>query len=302
MSQQEGVSLLLPVLQNVAETLTVLDIGRLHCTCQHLSGSLELLRSIVLGHRGRDTTWSWQKAHSVEAAALYDPLNALQPWTRGPNARNGRDVIEAKGDALWLSGGTDWQGFQGAFRCVADQGVFASWISFRVRIATPDVSGAFLSLYGCKRSWGFTDPVLVFNYRGDATEQDHCFSLQTEFDQSVEKRHVSQRLDVSGDRSFDIAVHLNWEQKTATMFVDGVPHVSRVPFHGTSPIRYATLYNWRSSARTAFAELIVGGACPSAGLLKAARSLQLQRRPSATSRSLSQTLGFFAVWLGSTCQ
>jgi hypothetical protein len=301
MFQQEGVSLLLPVLLNVTETLTVLEIGRLHGTCQQVSGSLALLRSVVLERRG-NASWSWQKAHSVEAAALYDPLNTLQPWTRGPNARNGCDVIEAKDDALWLSGGTDWQGFQGAFRCVSDQGVRASWISFRVRIATPDVSGAFFSLYGSKRNWGFTDPVLVFNYRGEATEQDHCFSLQTEFDESVQKRHVSQRLDVAGNRSFEIAINLNWEHRTASMFVDGVPHVSTVPFHGTSSIRYATLYNWRSSARTAFAELTIGKACHSAGLLKAARSLQLQRRPSATSRSLSQTLGFFAVWLGSTCQ
>merc|ERR1712136_350339 len=54
--------------------------------------------------------------------------------------------------------------------------------------------------------------------------------------------------ETSEDRPFDISVHLDWSQKTASMFVDGVPQVTGVPFQGTDPIRYATLYNWPSAA------------------------------------------------------
>jgi len=271
----DGSSQLLPVLQGVAENLGALEIARLEVTSQHLSNALGTLRPTVLGQRGQNPGWTWQKAHSVLSAALYDPLNELQSWTPGPYDRSDRNVMEVREDAVWLSGGTDWQGFQGAFRCVSDEGVQASWVAFRVRIATPEVSGAFLALYALKRNWGFTGPVLVFNYRGAEVKDDHCFSLRTEFGQAGhEKRHVSQRFETSEDRPFDISVHLDWSQKTASMFVDGVPQVTGVPFQGTDPIRYATLYNWRSGARTAFSDLTIGNNCPSAAVHKAERALR----------------------------
>jgi len=249
------------------------DICRLRLASTTLSGPVEALRSTVLGQRYKSPSWPWQKAHSIEAAALHDEITTLQLWTPGPNKRNMRNVLLRLYHALWVSGGTDLQAFQGMYRTVSTEGVHSSWISVRVSVGTPDASEAFLALYSSKRSWGFTNPVLVFNYKGLASEKQRCFSLQTEFGTSSE-RHVSHPLEPVGDRAYDVAIHLDWQGKTASMFIDGVLTVEAVPFQASHSIRYATIYNWRSAI---FSDLTIGSVSPSVELLPAARQVASTR-------------------------
>mmetsp|Transcript_51793 Transcript_51793/g.138197 ORF Transcript_51793/g.138197 Transcript_51793/m.138197 type:complete len:316 (-) Transcript_51793:37-984(-) len=261
---------LMPFLQVLVDVMEVQSICRFRLASSTLSGPVEALRSTVLGQRYKSPSWPWQKAHSIEAAALHDEITTLQPWTPGPNKRNMRNVLLRLHHALWASGGTDLQAFQGVYRTVSTEGVQSSWISVRVRVGTPDVSGAFLALYSSKRSWGFTNPVLVFNYKGQASEQQRCFSLQTEFG-TTQERHVSHQLEPVEDRAYDVAIHLDWQGKTASMFIDGVLTVEAVPFQASHSIRYATIYNWRSAA---FSDLTIGSVSPSVELLPAAKQFQ----------------------------
>merc|ERR1712136_500095 len=297
----------------VVDVMEVQDICRLGLASSTLSRPVEAVRSTVLGHRFQSPSWPWQKAHSIEAAALHDPFTTLQPWTRGPNERNVSNVLLRLHHALFAPGGTDLQAFQGVSRTVSTEGVQSSWISVRVRVGTPNASGAFLALYSAKRSWGFANPVLVFNYRGQASEQQRCFSLQTEFG-TTQKRHVSHQVEPVEDRVCDVAIHLDWQGKTASMFIDGVVKVQAVPFRASHSIRYATIYNWPSGAKAAFSDLTIGCVSPSVELLHAAKKLPARavdpcsRKLSVPSQSwwqkvaagvatvfVAQTLGFYVM-------
>jgi hypothetical protein len=194
---------LMPFLQVVVDLMEVQSICRFRLASSTLSGHVEALRSTVLGRRFKSPSWPWQKAHSIEAAALHDEFTSLPAWTPGPNKRNKRNVLFRLHHALCASSGTDLQAFQGMFRTVSTEGVHSSWISVRVSVGTPDASEAFLALYSSKRSWGFTNPVLVFNCKGLASEKQRCFSLQTEFGTSSE-HHVSHPLEPVGDRAYDV--------------------------------------------------------------------------------------------------
>jgi len=281
---------LMPFLQVVVDLMEVQSICRFRHASSTLSGPVEALRSTVLGRRFKSPSWPWQKAHSIEAAALHDPFTTLQPWTRGPNERNVSNVLLRLHHALFAPGGTDLQAFQGVSRTVSTEGVQSSWISVRVHVVAPDASGAFLALYSSKRSWGFTDPVLAFNYRGQAGEQQRCFSLQTEFG-TTQKRHVSHQLEPIEDRAYDVTIHLDWQGKSASMFIDGVLKVQSVPFQASHSIRYATIYNWRSGAKAAFSDLTIGSVCPGVEFLRAAKKLparavdQCPRKPTGPSQS-----------------
>ena len=63
-------------------------IGRLHLTSQANRDSANSLRERTLSRRGYHPSWSWQKAHAVEAALFCDPLGDPCVWTKGPNAKN----------------------------------------------------------------------------------------------------------------------------------------------------------------------------------------------------------------------
>jgi len=284
---------LMPFLQVVVDLMEVQSICRFRHASSTLSGPVEALRSTVLGRRFKSPSWPWQKAHSIEAAALHDEFTSLPAWTPGPNKRNKRNVLFRLHHALCASGGTDLQAFQGVYRTVSTEGVQSSWISVRVRVGTPNASGAFLALYSAKRSWGFANPVLVFNYRGQASEQQRCFSLQTEFG-TTQKRHVSHQVEPVEDRVCDVAIHLDWQGKTASMFIDGVVKVQAVPFRASHSIRYATIYNWPSGAKAAFSDLTIGCVSPSVELLHAAKKLPAgavdgcPRKPTGPSQSCWQ--------------
>merc|ERR1712039_211378 len=68
--------------------------------------------------------------------------------------------------------------------------------------------------------------------------------------------------EVRADCVYHIAVHLDWTVGSLSMFIDGQMHVCGAAFDTSMPIRIAAIYNWRSGARTAFSELILGDTCP----------------------------------------
>merc|ERR1719492_470983 len=178
----DGSTMLMPVIQGVLEALPAGDIGRLSLCERRTSQAISGLRPHVLTTRRRHPAWSWQKAHAVECASFCDSMGAPHNWTPGPNDRAPHNTLESEADLspwTWLSGGTDWQGFQGGFRQVSEFGIRPTWVTFRVRIATPELSGAFLTLSGEQRNWGLAEPVLNFSYRGnDSSSQRRCFAVQ----------------------------------------------------------------------------------------------------------------------------
>merc|ERR1719323_2753566 len=64
------------------------------------------------------------------------------------------------------------------------------------------------------------------------------------------------------DHPYDIALRLDWAAGVLSVFIDGCKHISDVHFRTATPIRYAAIFNWRSGARTAFSELMLGDDCP----------------------------------------
>jgi hypothetical protein len=207
----------------------------------------------------------------MEAALFVELFGDPQAWTRGPNGKsspcNDMELDQTHDHTepwLWLSGGTDWQGFQGGFRSVSAEGIRPTWVAFRVRIATPELSGAFLTLSSAQRTWGLADPILAFSYRGDEGSQNRrCFSVQTGAFQTGDVSHNCQIApEVTSSKPYDIAVHLDWSAKAMSVFIDGVRQVHGVPFKAENPIRFAAIYNWRSGARTAFSEMLLGHDCP----------------------------------------
>mmetsp|Transcript_82930 Transcript_82930/g.130752 ORF Transcript_82930/g.130752 Transcript_82930/m.130752 type:complete len:348 (-) Transcript_82930:90-1133(-) len=262
---------LIPILLDALELMPAHSIARLQLASSRIRSSTEKLRSRVLSRRGLPDYWSWQKAHAVEAALFVDPLGDPGVWIPGPNYKDNTPCNTMESDAdhdqsapwLWLSGGTDWQGFQGGFRVVSDEGIRPTWVSFRVKVSTPELSGAFLTLSSQRHTWGLADPVLVFSYKGDETSQKRCFAVQTGATQNGDVSHTCNiSPEVVCDSPYEVAVYLDWSSSVMSVFIDGTQHVDRVPFKGFHPIRFAAIYNWRSRARTAFSELLLGHDCP----------------------------------------
>lgn len=256
------------VLEQILDALPVADIGHLQQVSRPIQAVARDGRAQVLLRRGFDEGWSWRKAHATEAALFMDMLGVgSQQWSPGPNENVECNVMEQDSDAgswLWLSGGTDWQGFQGGFRCVSGEGIRPTWVTFRIRIRTPALSGAFLTLSPAQRTWGLADPILTFNYSGDErASQTRCFVVQTGSTQKGDKNYICRvKPEITMDRPYEVAVHLDWRTSAMSVFIDGEQHVHRAPFRATEPVRFAALYNWRSGAWTAFSELMLGDVCP----------------------------------------
>lgn len=248
------------------------DLSRLRCTESLGLKAVDSVLPRVLVRRGLSPGWSLRRATET---IFYDALDDVRSWRKGPNSQSLGNALTVDGDGddqqwLWLSGGTDWQAFQGCFRCFSEAGVRPSWITFRMRIATPEISGACLALCASQHMWGFTELALVVGFCGTDASNVPCFTLQTDVasDRYVGANNLLHKgcpLPMGSpstlrctDRPFDIAVHLDWGKKKASLFVDGSPHIWRVPFKARTPVRFIAFYNWRKDARTAFSELAVG--------------------------------------------
>lgn len=258
---------LLPVLDQVLDGLSAQSVARLQLTSRHFSESVKSLQPALLTRRGFGLGCSLQKVHAFEAALFSDAQGDPGVWNPGPNSKSSCNTLANDSEAaswLWLSGGTDWQSFQGGFSCVSELGIQPSWICFRVRVTTPSLSGASLTLSGRRHTWGFQDPVLVFSYRGDeAGKQRRCFVVQSGATQTGDVSHkCNVEPEVVSDKPYEVAMHLDWNAEELSVFIDGVRHIDAVPFKARSPIRFAAIHNWRSQARTAFSELVIGPACP----------------------------------------
>lgn len=246
------------------------DTGRLQAVDRQAFAEIAGLRSSVLQQRGMCPSWSWQRASASEAAVFYDPLGDPEGWLPGPNRKSSGNCVAQEGGRgpCWLSGGTDWQAFQGAWRCLSKEGIRPAWIAFSVCVATPELSGAFLTLSASTHTWGLATPVVAFNYRGDDARegQRRCFSVQSGSTQTGDPVHLCPRPlgEVSAEKTYDVAVHLDWNPRRPRMsvYVDGTLEVAGVPFKAQSPIRHAAVFNWRSGARAAFSELVLGDECP----------------------------------------
>jgi len=262
------------ILEQVFDASFIVDIGRLQQTSRHIRHVSQERRPCVLQRRGLQAQWSWRKGHAAESALFFDMQGSPNTWTPGPNDRQGNVMYNVgsndDGDIaddlswLWLSGGTDWQGFQGGFRCISDVGLQPQWVTFRVRIATPSVSGAHLTFAAAQRTWAFEDIIFAFHYSGDErAQQRRCFVVQTGTTQQGDTSYqIRLQPEVVADCPYQVAVHFDWTAAKMSVFVDGILHVDGVPFKATKPLRFAAIYNWRSSARTAFSELMLGNVCP----------------------------------------
>jgi len=263
-----------PILPVLLDFLPAQIIGRLNSSSSHTKACIESLRMQVLSRRGFNTSWTWRKAQAVEAALFCDPLANPSIWTPGPNWKGEGNSLESEGAPdqtdpwLLISGGTDWKGFQGGYRTISDEGVRPAWVAFRVRVATPELSGAFLTLASAKHTWGLADPILVFSYCGDEKAKSRrCFTVESA--PSLESRTPHVCRGVAGaeyqavsDKPYEVAIWLDWQREVMSVFIDGERQVDEVSFKGDNPIRFAAIYNWRSAARTAFSELILGETCP----------------------------------------
>jgi hypothetical protein len=269
------------VLELILDTLPVAAIGRFQRASTTIRAIARGARPQVLLRRGIDQSWSWRKAHAYEVALFMDMLGVgPRQWAPGPNETVECNVMEQGSEAgstwLWISGGTDWQGFQGGFRCISEAGVRPTWVTFRIRIQTPALSGAFLALSPAQHTWGLADPILNFNYSGDErASQKRCFVIQTGSTQNGNKSYACRvQPEIVVDQPYEVAVHLDWSRSVMSLFIDGERHVDCAPFRASQPVRFAALYNWRSGARTAFSELMLGDICPHAACDASGASIQ----------------------------
>lgn len=266
-SLNDGVSKLFPILRDLFDVLLIRDIGRLQLADRLSLREATMLRPHVLSRRCLNPAWSWQMA----AETFFDALGEPRFWTKGPNQTSSGNAIHLDandGPWMWLSGGTDWQSFQGCFRRISEDGVRPSWVSLRIRIATPEVSGAFFALCGNQHMLGFMDYILVLSFLGNDAARNRCFALQTDavshFHVGASNLlHLGSRLDdTSATSPHDIAMHLDWKNKRVALFVDGALHIQYVPFNASEPVRFASIYNWRSDAVTGFSGLTIGNHRP----------------------------------------
>lgn len=298
------------VLEQILDALPVVNIGRLQQASSLIRAAAKERRPWVLHRRRLDACWSWRKAHAAETALFFDMRGSPGLWTPGPNDKHGNVIESCKDDDvagvvgtdaswLWLSGGTDWQGFQGGFRCISECGIQPTWLTFNVRIATPALSGAFLTFSAAQRTWGLEDIVMAFHYSGDERlSQRRCFVVQTGAAQHGDMSHPILELpEIVADRPYQIAMNFDWAAGVMSVFIDGVRYVHLLPFKAAHPVRFSAIYNWRSGARTAFSELMVGHCCPYAirsNEVKSRLSARCKHR-SSPSCTLSSAVGSSAT-------
>lgn len=260
----------LPMLSEVLLMLPAEDIARQMMVDRAGLLTAQALRGRVLErrHAAAAAGWSWRKAHAVESADFRDlPCSDGAAWTPGPNDRYESNVIERSGDDdewIWLSRGTDWQSFQGGLRVVSESGIRPAWVTFQVRVATPEVSGANLALASRESGWALQRPSLLFSYRGDDCSPRRCFMLETCAAASGRfERHPCRPADeVVPGEVYKVAIHFDWSRGSLQMFINGKTHVQAAPFDTAEPICLAAIYNWRSNAVTGFSELMLGSTCP----------------------------------------
>eukprot|EP00930_Biecheleria_cincta_P057137 TRINITY_DN43116_c0_g1_i1.p1 TRINITY_DN43116_c0_g1~~TRINITY_DN43116_c0_g1_i1.p1 ORF type:complete len:349 (+),score=52.33 TRINITY_DN43116_c0_g1_i1:38-1048(+) len=258
------------VLENVCGCIPVLDIARLGLATTFMQEAMQKGRSKFLECRGFNTQWGLQKAHAVETALFnaFGP-SSLKQWTPGPNDTASGNVIAPNETHSWIqiSGGTDWNCFQGGYQCISEAaGIRPSWVSFNVRIATPHLSSAFLVLAAGQQLWGLVDPVVSFNYNGhEHSNPEHhgCFAIQTGSAQKGDSPHLCHmKPEFLPEKAYDVAISLDWERAEMSMFIDGRLQIHRQAFKAEQPVRYVAVFNWRSGARAAFSELTLGDSCP----------------------------------------
>lgn len=262
------------VLPDLLEMLPVHCIGFLSAVRKDVFRGVDALQRRTLCRRGFNPCWTWRKAQAFETALFCDSLANPGTWTPGPNDQSSpSNTMETEGQLdqaepwLWLSGGTDWKGFQGGFQTISADGVRPTWVTFRVRIATPELSGAFLTLASTQHTWGLADPVLSFSYCGDERlHERRCFAVIAGNVKSQAQVNASRKSlvgpEIESDKPYDVAVWFDWYAEKMSVFVNGAQQIDRMPFKADQPIRHAAIYNWRSGARTAFSELLFGETCP----------------------------------------
>lgn len=203
----------------------------------------------------------------MESADFRDLPSQHAAWEPGPNARSTGNVMKRRGEDeewLWLSDGTDWQAFQGGMRVVSDVGIRPAWVTFQVRVATPEHSGANLALSSREAGWALHRPTVFFSYRGDDFSQPRCFLVETCLAEGgiIQRHPCPLPGGVSPDEVYKIAIHLDWAMGLLSVFINGRAHVQAAAFGKADPICLAAIYNWRSHAVTGFSELMLGSTCP----------------------------------------
>jgi len=259
----------LPAQAEVLNMLPALDVAKYLMVDRENRTAVEELRPRLLDRRGWQPSWSWRKAHAVEAALFRDAPQRGESgstWTPGPNDGSEGNLMERQGEDeewLWIRGGTDWQAFQGGVRTVSEEGIRPKWVTFQVRVSTPALSGANLALSCRERGWALHRPTLLFSYRGDDSSRQRCFMLETCSVDGHFKGHRCPVEEVTADSVFKIAIRLDWSKGLLRMFVNGQQAFAEpVSFETDQAIRLAAVYNWRSDAVTAFSELMFGELCP----------------------------------------
>lgn len=229
----------------------------------------------VLAQRGFPSNWSCKMAIAAESALFFEGFKNIQSWSAGPNKQVLGNTLECGGTqpGLWLSGGTDWQGFQGCYQHISVDGVHCQWISFRVRIMTPELSCASFVAASHVRTWGLEPMVVRFNYRGDERRQgSRSFEVQTTTGQNSMTMHtLDMPHKVESGRPYHVAIRLAWHLGSLSVYVDGSSILRCMPFTTATPISYIGLFNWRSNAKAEFSEIMLGNArpyCVSAGKMQ----------------------------------
>lgn len=263
------------LLHELCGLLGVQDIARLQAASQELHCHVRGARDRLFRIRGFHAGWCWYKAHTVEDSLFYECFRAESieaRWRRGPNAlRDSGNAWGARpsddGHWLWLTGGTDWESFQGLFCEVDAAGLRPTWLSFKVSIETLTLSSAFLALSSGIQSWGLQPLVLRFGYRGDDDlGRRRRFKVQTAVyaDPHVQSQwHTcGEELEVEEGRAYDVAIRMDWSEGLLAVFIDGQQQLDEVPFPANDPVRDVALYNWRSDASAGFSELLMGDSRP----------------------------------------
>lgn len=264
------------MLDKILEVLPALDAVRLGMVDKQCLGKLGRSRIKILRGRSFSSSWSWQKACAAESSVLFDGFNDFNPsdcWRIGPNcseaensdSRSNGNVLEKKSDedGLWicLSGGTDWSAFQGIYRSI-DEGVFPNYISFLVKVDTPDVSCASISFFSSRTTWGFSKPVLMFSYQGMERTQQCCFALQCGSIPGKSDYICRPEPKILSNKVYEVVIKLDWKQSYISVFINGHLQLERVPCKLEEPIRYVSFFNWRSRAQSSLSQLMLGNLCP----------------------------------------
>eukprot|EP00928_Gymnodinium_smaydae_P033742 TRINITY_DN24092_c0_g2_i1.p1 TRINITY_DN24092_c0_g2~~TRINITY_DN24092_c0_g2_i1.p1 ORF type:complete len:390 (+),score=83.87 TRINITY_DN24092_c0_g2_i1:42-1172(+) len=259
------------VLRFVVDALPALDAARLQMAGAVTREAAAGARAACLKRRGWPAAWTWQRAHAAEVSFLFDALSELgSEWQVGPNTQSAGNRVTSRGGWLELSGGTDWQGFQGIFRELSTSGaeddieVMPTWVSFQVRIDSLRHAGAFFGLASGRHTWGLQPLTFLFSYRGDEgkPETRRCFAVQAAAQQEGGIVRYCSKTQVIAGRSYQIRFKLDWKAGRMSVFVDDTEELKDMDFEATQSARFAGFYNWRSAARTSISELFLGDADP----------------------------------------